>query len=102
MMLMFLLHTARPYGVLDDVKPFSQYQDDHAGCAALLDKIKEVKPKVHAFGHIHQHYGTKRLANSVFIETLFINASTCNSRYVPVNPPIVVDTETWSLDESNI
>jgi len=81
-----------PYGIMDNVQPFDRYQFDHAGCSALLEKIKEVKPKIHAFGHIHGSYGTERIA-----DTLFINASTCNEAYIPIHPVIVVDSETWEI-----
>lgn len=74
-----------PYGVLDDVKPVRGYQDNHAGCSALLEKVREIKPVIHAFGHIHSWSGYKQLD-----KTLFINASICTESYKATNPPIVV------------
>jgi Icc-related predicted phosphoesterase len=38
------------------------------------------------FGHIHGAYGVAYIK-----DTLFVNASTCNDRYVPSNKPLVVE-----------
>lgn len=70
-----------PYGVLD-VAP----RGGHVGCADLAAAIVERKPAVHVFGHIHECYGQVKRG-----ETLHVNASSCNSRYQPVNPPIAVE-----------
>jgi diketogulonate reductase-like aldo/keto reductase/Icc-related predicted phosphoesterase len=64
-----------------------QGSDFRAGCLDLLRHVqKRVKPLVHVFGHIHEGYGTT--SNNV---TTFINASTCNFTYRPMNKPIVFD-----------
>uniref|UniRef100_A0A0A9WR64 Metallophosphoesterase domain-containing protein 1 n=1 Tax=Lygus hesperus TaxID=30085 RepID=A0A0A9WR64_LYGHE len=58
-----------------------------AGCVELLSVVqKRVKPKYHVFGHIHEGYG---VTTDGLIT--FINASTCNVSYQPVNPPIAFD-----------
>ena len=56
------------------------------GCADLLTSVKEIKPKVHLCGHIHEAYGS--LAKG---ETLFINASLLNEKYNYVNQPAVFE-----------
>ncbi|CAH2011797.1 unnamed protein product [Acanthoscelides obtectus] len=57
------------------------------GCVELLNTvIRRVKPKYHIFGHIHEGYGVTTNG-----EITFINASTCDISYKPVNPPIVFD-----------
>jgi Icc-related predicted phosphoesterase len=62
---------------------------DKAGCLELYKRVMELPDLVtHSFGHIHESYGHMKKGNK-----LFINASTCNLRYNPVNPPIVVDFE---------
>jgi Icc-related predicted phosphoesterase len=53
------------------------------GCQDLLDAVLRIKPKVHICGHNHFGYGEKEF-NGIY----FINASSCNERYLPVNPPI--------------
>jgi Icc-related predicted phosphoesterase len=70
-----------PYGILD-----RNIEGYYTGSKALIEKVLELKPKLHIFGHIHESYGVKR--NDF---TCFVNASTCNRSYVPVNKPIVVD-----------
>lgn len=58
-----------------------------AGCEDLLHKIKEIKPKIHLSGHIHEGYGAVKKFG-----THFINASVLNERYEMVNAPIILDT----------
>ncbi len=71
-----------PYQILDKTE-----EEDNVGCKILLHEIQSrVRPRYHVFGHIHEGYGVK-----VIGETTFINASSCNIRYRPVNPPITLD-----------
>ena len=69
-----------PYGILDQTN-----RGEKTGCKDLFNKVKEIKPKVHAFGHIHEGYG-KVTKN----KTTFINASNLNLKYQATNPPIVL------------
>ena len=66
------------------------------GCEDLFNRIIEVKPKIHASGHIHHARGAKE-----FNDTLFINASICTERYDPTNKPFVVEfdneTKEWEM-----
>jgi Icc-related predicted phosphoesterase len=71
-----------PYGILD--RPFGR--GEPAGCELLLERVKQIKPRLHVFGHIHGGYGKIRIEG-----TLFVNASLCDEAYRPVNPPHVVD-----------
>lgn len=74
-----------PYKILD----FSKYGSEHCGCPYLEAAVKNrIKPLVHTFGHIHGEYGTEE-----GMDTLFINASTLNERYMVRNKPIVVDVD---------
>ncbi|XP_014261829.1 metallophosphoesterase domain-containing protein 1 isoform X2 [Cimex lectularius] len=58
-----------------------------AGCVELLSTVqRRVKPKYHVFGHIHEGYGITTDGS-----VIYVNASTCNIQYNPVNPPIVFD-----------
>ncbi len=70
-----------PYGILD-----VSSRDEMIGCQDLLDAVLRVKPKVHIFGHNHFGYGIKE-----FNGTTFINASSCNEKYLPINPPIEIE-----------
>ncbi len=56
------------------------------GCVSLLEKILEVKPKIHICGHIHEAYGTY-----IGVDTTFINASLLNRRYQLTNPAISIN-----------
>ena len=67
-----------PYGILDKT-----LLDKLVGCEELLKKVKEVKPKIHAFGHIHESAGVLEKNG-----TVFINASNLNRQYQYRNPPI--------------
>ena len=59
---------------------------DAVGCADLLDRIREVKPRYHLFGHIHEAFGTSSDGT-----TTFVNASTLDFRYRTTHPPVVID-----------
>jgi len=69
-----------PQGILDECR------SGKVGCAELLKRIIEVKPDWHIFGHIHPTYGYECAHG-----TTFVNASSCNERYRPVNTPIVME-----------
>ena len=55
-----------PHGVFDA----HHWTKDRLGCPALRAAVARVKPKVHAFGHIHE-----ARSRGVYSETLFINCS---------------------------
>lgn len=57
-----------------------------AGCEDLAEAVSRVKPRLHVFGHIHEGYGREERDG-----TVSVNASACDTRYRPVNPPVVVD-----------
>lgn len=69
-----------PYGILDKT-----LEGKNVGCPFLLEEVKKKKPKIHAFGHVHEGYGIQKE------ETTFINAAICNRDYFPENKPIVVE-----------
>lgn len=45
-----------------------------------------MKPRLHVFGHIHGGYGISENP-----DTIYANAATCDERYQPIHPPLVVD-----------
>lgn len=59
---------------------------EYVGCEQLAYRIKEIKPKLHVFGHIHEDYGIVEKG-----DTIYVNTSICTLNYVPSNPPIVLD-----------
>jgi Icc-related predicted phosphoesterase len=68
------------YGILDQVN------GRNAGCPQLLEKILEIKPKVHICGHIHPGYGSL-----VRDGIRFFNAAICNDDYKAVNPATIIE-----------
>jgi Icc-related predicted phosphoesterase len=69
-----------PFGILDKTN-----SEENTGCQDLLKKVKEIKPKYHLFGHIHEAYGIWKDEN-----TTFINASLLDHRYKLTNVPIYI------------
>lgn len=65
-----------PKGILDRTS-----RGARVGDAELLKRVREIRPRVHCFGHIHESYGTEAGG-----DTLFCNAAVFNG-----HPPIVVD-----------
>lgn len=71
-----------PYGVLDEVIRDRQ----KVGCEKLMERVNQINPKIHVFGHIHEANGQEKIG-----DTLFINASSLNVRYDYTNKPIVIN-----------
>lgn len=65
-----------PYGVLDQMK----------GCKMLDLRVREVKPRVHIFGHLHGGHGSL-----VSDGTEFYNVSSMNDVYDVVNRPVEIE-----------
>jgi Icc-related predicted phosphoesterase len=61
---------------------------ERVGCEDLYNRVMEIKPKVHAFGHIHSSYGMKEMDGMTFI-----NASNLGEDYLYQNDPITLDFE---------
>lgn len=60
------------------------------GCDLLRYRVDQIKPLVHVFGHIHEGYGA-----ALINDTIFVNASTCNERYIPSNKPIIIELKEY-------
>lgn len=87
-----------PNGILDEVRredwrmnhetgdPEIVKTLEHTGCEELIKKIREVKPELHLFGHIHEGYGLK-CEDGV----TFSNASVMDERYQQVNSPRILE-----------
>jgi predicted phosphohydrolase len=81
-----------PHGILDRVRG-----GEPLGCEELRARVEVVKPRIHAFGHIHDAYGVALAGTRVFV-----NASTCDEAYRPVNRPIVVDVTAGGTEVQGI
>lgn len=75
-----LISHGPPYGIRDVI------DGKNVGCELLTERVKEITPLIHTFGHIHDAYG-----GLYKDDTFYINSSTCNEAYYPVNPPHVID-----------
>ncbi|MEZ4885157.1 MAG: metallophosphatase domain-containing protein [Chitinophagales bacterium] len=70
-----------PYGQGDKTS-----RGELVGCEDLLEKVLQIKPKYHIFGHIHEAYSISQ--NDA---TTFINASCLNLNYQMVHAPVCID-----------
>ncbi len=59
---------------------------ENAGCEDLRQRVDEVKPALHVFGHIHEGHGETLVEG-----TRFVNACVLNTKYRLSYPPQVVD-----------
>lgn len=75
-----------PSGIFDYVS-----RGGNVGCFDLLKTIEKIKPKIHAFGHIHEGYGQLEQIWNDDKKTTFINASLMDENYDLVNKPITVE-----------
>ena len=57
----------------------------HVGCYDLLQRVQQVRPRVHIFGHIHEGYGT-----SFDGHTLYVNAAVVDVQYKTGNQHCIV------------
>lgn len=71
---------------------------EHIGCKAYRNWFNklDVKPKLWVCGHVHEAYGkTEHMGCKVW------NVSMCNRDDKQVNPPMIVDTETWKTPKES-
>jgi Icc-related predicted phosphoesterase len=72
-----------PHGVLDYV----DYRDQGSvGCPHLMDRVHQIKPKYHIFGHIHDMYGIREVEG-----VTHINAAILDGRYHPVRAGHIIE-----------
>lgn len=77
-----LLTHGPPHDILDLTK-----RNDKVGCEILRQNVlNRVKPRIHAFGHIHESRGTLKVG-----DTTFVNSSCLDERYSFKNEPIVME-----------
>lgn len=83
-----LLTHGPPHKILDKVPRFSHISGDceRVGCPHLRDAVlNRVKPKIHAFGHIHEQHGIEIIDN-----THFLNVSQLDDRYKVSYKPVEI------------
>lgn len=70
-----------PYGILDQTMLGAA-----VGCYDLLQRVMEVKPKVHLFGHIHENNGMKEI-----LGVKFYNVAICDDYNRVIEKPTLVE-----------
>jgi Icc-related predicted phosphoesterase len=76
------------YGHGDLAPPWRAEHPRHVGCFELLQRLRDVRPQLHIFGHIHAGHGVT--ISDEIPGTTFCNASVCTEAYRPSNPPQVL------------
>jgi len=80
-----------PKGILDVTHDFDTREPVHVGSKSLRRHVEErIKPRFHAFGHIHDERGIKNCGMVSSNATQFINCSTCDIAGKLKNPGFVV------------
>jgi len=77
-----------PHGILDACPGMrNPHRHVHVGCEELNKRVQQLPDlKAHAFGHIHEGSGVY-----VRSRVTYVNASICDGKYRPNNPPRVVE-----------
>lgn len=74
-----------PKGILDLAEDRQRRGQVHCGCNNLFKKVMEIKPKIHAFGHLHSHGANRNAGIYQNYGTTFINCSVVDNDLNLVN-----------------
>ena len=91
-----------PHGVLDELDLTNNFVDSAAeqrrvGCTELINRVQQITPSLHIFGHIHEGFGTQQVG-----KTRFLNASQLDNRYRLANLPLSVELSESSQSADNV
>ncbi|NIR16687.1 MAG: metallophosphoesterase [Desulfobacterales bacterium] len=70
-----------PHGILDK----TDFKNENIGCKMLFDRVTDIKPRLHVFGHCHAGYG---MNYHLLAGTDFINAAIVNDWHYITNLPV--------------
>lgn len=90
-----LLTHGPPIGFCDLIFDYKYCKDRHLGCPLLAKHIFRIKPKLSAFGHIHQGQGYLALEETLYVNSSFVTGMS----YIPTHSPFWVDTSDWSISK---
>lgn len=71
-----------PFGIMDE------YKNTQTGCKRILEKVKELKPRYHIFGHCRECYGSEERE-----DTVFVNCCRFNAKFKAENLPFIFEFE---------
>lgn len=69
-----------PKSILDLTRDRESNNLVQAGCKSLYNKVLEIKPKIHCFGHIHEETDCRNSGILQVKDTTFINAACLNHK----------------------
>lgn len=70
-----------PHGILD----MPWLRSERIGCKLLFQRVLDIKPKLHVFGHCHEGYG---MVHHLLDGTVFVNASIVNDYHYAEHRPV--------------
>jgi Icc-related predicted phosphoesterase len=80
-----------PKGILDLTHDHDTGSLIQVGCTSLRKAVDRIKPKIHAFGHIHDEEGVSNFGIYDNGVTKFINCSVCDRRGKFKNSGLVLE-----------
>jgi Icc-related predicted phosphoesterase len=87
-----LISHGPPKGYLDRTRDMASHKRIHVGSQSLTRHVRErIKPRVHAFGHIHDEMGIKNFGTVLDGGILFVNCSCCDQSIQLENHGIVIE-----------
>lgn len=83
-----------PKGILDVTRDFKSKEPIHIGSMSLTRHVSSrIKPRIHAFGHLHDEEGIRNFGEVEEAGVTFINCSCCNLGGQLVNHGAVIEIE---------
>jgi Icc-related predicted phosphoesterase len=76
-----LITHSPPFGILDH----PGIAEGHLGCPHLREELKRIRPRVHAFGHIHEGHGMEKTPTTCFINASIVAGDDLEVRYSPTS-----------------
>ena len=89
-----LISHGPPKGIRDVTRDWRTKAPIYVGSKSLMRQVNErIKPRIHAFGHLHDEAGIKNFGTETHGDTQFINCSSVDLQGNLVNHRLVVDFE---------
>lgn len=83
-----------PKGILDVTRDWKSGEPIHIGSLSLTNEVaNRIRPRLHAFGHLHDEKGIQNFGSLTRDGTQFLNCSCCNLRGELVNHGQVEELE---------